>query len=410
MADLPEAYYRIEAFPEYVELKQKLELTGLTGVQNPYFTVHEGVAGDTTIVGGRELLNYSTANYLGLSGHPEVVKAAQEAVARYGTSVSASRIASGEKPLHGELERRIAQFLGTEAALVLSGGHATNVTVIGHLLEPGDLVLHDAMAHESVLQGAKLSGAERRPFPHNDLAALDRILSELRPRSRRVLVVIEGVYGIDGDLPDLPPFIALREKHKVFLMIDEAHSIGVLGARGRGIGEHCSVARESVDIWMGTLSKSLASGGGYIAGSKALIEFMKYTAPGFVFTAGLTPANTAAALAAIEVLDREPERVRALHARADLFRGLARGAGLEIGSSRHSGMIPVVIGSSFLSMTVAERLALRGINVQPVIYPAVPDEEARLRFFVSAIHTEDQIRTTVRAVAETLARARAEAP
>ena len=216
-----------------------------------------------------------------------VSAAAKAAIDRYGTSVSASRLASGEKVIHGELESAIARFIGTEAAVTFVGGHATNESVIGHLVGPGDLVLQDALAHNSIVQGAILSGARRRPFTHNDWQAADRLLEQFRHEYRRVLLVIEGVYSMDGDFPDLPRFIEVKKRHKALLMIDEAHSIGVLGHHGRGIGEHFDVNRSDVDIWMGTMSKALGSCGGYIAGSRALVEFLKYTAPGFVFSVGL---------------------------------------------------------------------------------------------------------------------------
>ena len=252
--------------------------------------MHEGITNDRTVIDGRELINFASYNYVGTSGDPLVSAAAKAAIDRYGTSVSASRLASGEKVIHGELESAIARFIGTEAAVTFVGGHATNESVIGHLVGPGDLVLQDALAHNSIVEGAILSGARRRPFTHNDWQAADRLLEQFRHEYRRVLLVIEGVYSMDGDFPDLPRFIEVKKRHKALLMIDEAHSIGVLGHHGRGIGEHFDVNRSDVDIWMGTMSKALGSCGGYIAGSRALVEFLKYTAPGFVFSVGL-PAS-----------------------------------------------------------------------------------------------------------------------
>jgi 7-keto-8-aminopelargonate synthetase-like enzyme len=202
-----------------------------------------------------------------------VSKASKEAIENYGTSVSASRIASGERPLHRELERELADLIGAEDCIAYVGGHATNVTTIGHLFGRNDLIAHDSLIHNSVLQGCMLSGASQLPFSHNDWQSLDRILHEYRNRFRRVLVVIEGIYSMDGDIPDLPEFIEVKKRHKTFIMVDEAHSIGVLGDSGRGIGEHFDVDPNDVDLWMGTLSKSLASCGGYIAGRKAVIEY-----------------------------------------------------------------------------------------------------------------------------------------
>src|SRR6185503_15466564 len=283
-----------------------------------------------------QLINFSSYNYLGMSGDPAVTQAAKEACEKFGTSVSASRLVSGEKAVNGELERAIAEFLGVEDAIVFVGGHSTNETTIGHLFGPGDLILHDALAHNSIMQGAILSGARRRPFAHNNWQVVDRLLADLRGDYRRVLVVIEGVYSTDGDISDLPRFIDVTKRHKAFLMVDEAHSAGVLGPNGRGIGEYFGVDPQNVDLWMGTLSKSFGSCGGYIAGCRAMVEYLKYTAPGFVYSVGISPANAAAALAAIRLVKDEPERVARLHERAGLFLTLARSRGLNTGLSKDS--------------------------------------------------------------------------
>ena len=213
------------------------------------------------------------------------------------------------------------------------GGHSTNVTVIGHLLGRNDVIVHDALIHNSIVQGAILSGARRVPFPHLDHEAAGRLLAETRPRNGRALLVIEGHYSMDGDVPDLPSFIAAARRHRAWLMVDEAHALGVLGPRGFGTADRFGVDPGEVDIWMGTLSKSLVSCGGYIAGSKELIDYLKLVAPGFVFSVGMAPPAAAAALAALEVLQREPERVRRLNDRAALFLRLAREGGLDVGGS-----------------------------------------------------------------------------
>ncbi len=192
---------------EYLQLRRTLALLQSTGLPNPYFPTHESAARDTSVVDGRQRIDFSHYNYLGMSGDPQVSRAAQQAIEQYGTSVSASRLVAGQNPLHGQLEQELAQFVGTQAALVFVGAHAANETTIGHLFGAGDLILHDALVHNSVIQGAILSGARRRPFPHNDWQALDQVLRELRHDYRRVLVVIEGIYGMDGDYPDLPAFV-----------------------------------------------------------------------------------------------------------------------------------------------------------------------------------------------------------
>ncbi len=399
-----EENYLIARFPEYVKLRHNLDFLENVETGNPYFTVHEGLTNDRTTIGGREIINFSSYNYVGMSGDPTVTKAVQGAVAKYGSSVSASRLVSGEKDIHRELERALAEFIGVEQAVVMVGGHATNETVIGHLLGPGDLILHDALSHNSILQGCILSGARRRPFPHNDWKTADRLLQEYRHEYRRVLIVIEGVYSMDGDIPHLPSFIEVKKRHQALLMIDEAHSMGTIGVRGRGIGEYFDVDRADVDIWMGTLSKTFGSCGGYIGGGKELVEYLKYTAPGFVYSVGLSPPATAAALASCRLLEAEPERVARLQQRAKLFLSLAQARKLNTGMSKDSPVVPIILGNSMHCLALSRALFARGINVQPILYPAVEESAARLRFFITSEHTEAQIRSTVEAVVEELER------
>jgi 8-amino-7-oxononanoate synthase len=369
---------------------------------NPFFTVHEGITNDRTTIGGQEYINFCSYNYIGMSGDPHVIRATREAVAKYGTSVSASRLVSGEKPLHRQLEQGLADFIGTEDAIVFVGGHSTNESVIGHMFGPGDLILHDSLSHNSIMQGAILSGARRRPFRHNDWRDCEKILSEIRHEYRRVLIVVEGVYSMDGDYPDLPKFVEIKKRHKAYMMVDEAHSIGTMGLHGRGMSEHFGINPKDVDMWMGTLSKSFGSCGGYIAGQKELVEYLKYTAPGFVYSVGLSPPNAAAALASLELLQEEPERVARLAENSRLFLRLAKDAGLNTGTSNNTAVVPVITGNSEHALRLSHQLRLRGINVQPIMYPAVEERAARLRFFITSLHTPEQIRTTVRAVAEEL--------
>ena len=401
-AEIPSEHYRFDQFPEYVKLREHLDLLDSTGLGNLFFTVHESVTNDRTVINGREMINFSNYNYVGMSGDPVVVKAAQDAAAQYGTSVSASRLVSGQKPLHGKLEQAIARFAGTDDAIVFVAGHSTNETVIGHLFDPGDLILHDALSHNSILQGCILSGARRRPFAHNDWRVADKLLEDYRHEYRRVLIVIEGVYSMDGDIPELPKFIEVKKRHHAFLMVDEAHSMGVLGSHGRGIGEHFDVDPKDVDIWMGTLSKAFGSCGGYIAGSKSLVEYLKYTAPGFVFSNGISPPNTAAALASLQLLEAEPHRAVRLQQQARLFLTLAKQRGLNTGMSKDSPVVPVILGNSMHCLQLSKAMADRGINVQPILYPAVEESAARLRFFLTSLHTEEQIRHTVDAIVEEL--------
>jgi 8-amino-7-oxononanoate synthase len=404
--EVDEKFWKIEEFPEVKALEQRLQMADLIGIRNPYFWPHEGPARNTAVIEGKEMINYSSYNYCGFSGHPEVTKAAQDAAEEYGTSVSASRIASGQIPLHQELEDAIADFIGTEASLVFSAGHMTNETCIGHLFGKEDLIIHDSLAHNSILTGAELSGAKRMQFPHNDWEALDRILGKLRGNFEKVGIFIEGVYSMDGDIPDLPKFIEVKKRHKCLLYVDEAHSMGCIGSRGAGISDYFGLDPMEVDVWMGTLSKSFASCGGYITGSSKLIEYLKYTAPAFVFSAGISPANAGAALASVTLLSESPEIPQTLQARADFFLEECQKRGIDTGMSKDSAVVPAIVGNSMDCLKLSQRLADRGINVQPIVYPAVEDESSRLRFFLSAVHTEEELEKTAELVAEELANVR----
>ena len=400
--DIPEKFYRFHLHPGYQKLRTLNAGAAKFGLENPFFKVHDGAAGALTSIEGLRYINFASYNYLGLSGHPHVGRAAKAAVDRYGTSVSASRMVAGERPLHRELERAIAEVYGTDDALVFVSGHATNVTVISHLFGPKDLVLHDALIHNSVFQGALLSGAHRLPFPHNDWVALDNILKNQRHHFERVLVVVEGVYSMDGDYPDLPAFLDVKRRHRAFLMVDEAHSFGVMGARGLGIREHFGLSGGDVDIWMGTLSKTLAGCGGFIAGETALVEHLRCVAPGFLYSVGMSPPVAAACLAALECLLREPERVRRLQKRGRFFLDRAKAAGIDTGTSAGLAITPAITGSSLKAAQLSSALFKRGINVQPIIYPAVQEKSARLRFFICCDHSEEQINATISALGEEL--------
>lgn len=392
----------MEGFTGYRMLKRRMAEAEQRGIRSPFFQPRDGVSNSTIRWNGHELINYSGYNYLGLSGHPAVSRAAKDAIDKYGTSASASRIVSGQIELHGELERRIAAFLGAEDCLVFVSGYLTNVTVIGHLFSRPDVVTYDSIAHNSIITGARLSEARVLCYPRDDWTALDEMLAPIRSGLRRGLLVAEGVYSMDGCVLDLERAIAAKRRHDLMLMVDEAHSIGILGATGRGICEHAGIAPHHVDILMGTLSKTLASCGGYVAGNRALIEYLRYLAPGFLFSVGLSPPDTAAAIAALDILEREPERTQHLRERARLFRALARQWGLAVGGAEDTPVVPLVIGDSERCGLLAQRLLERGIHVQPIIYPAVADDAARLRFFITATHTEEQIAATVPAVAQEL--------
>ena len=369
------------------------------GIESPFFRTHEGRAGAHTEIAGKDLINFGSYDYIGLNGDPRLHQAAMAAMTRYGISASASRLVSGERPVHAAFEQALAAHYGAEAALAFVSGHATNVTLIGHLMGPRDLIVHDAAIHNSAVEGAKLSGARRVPFAHNDVAAAERELKAARRGAQRALIVVEGHYSMDGDVPDLAGFVRLARKYDAWLMVDDAHGLGVVGATGKGAFEPQGVDPAEVDIWMGTLSKTLCACGGYIAARGDLIDWLRHTAPGFVYSVGLAPPLAASAAAAMDVMAAEPWRVAKLQANATLFRDLCRAQGFDTGESAGLGIVPIVLGSSVRAIRVSAALLERGVNALPIIFPAVPEKAARLRFFISAEHSEQDIRDAVAALA-----------
>jgi 8-amino-7-oxononanoate synthase len=390
--------------PGYDELRLFRSIGQKFGLDNPYFRLHEARAGSQTRIAGKSILNFSSYDYLGLNEHPDVVQAAKAALDRYGISASASRHVAGERPVHRALEHALADHYGVEDSLVLVSGYATNLGVIGHLVGSKDLLVHDALSHNSIVMGGTLSGAARRSFAHNDLDSLDQMLAATRNKFERALIVVEGHYSMDGDSPDLPRLLEIKARHDAWLMVDEAHSLGVLGRRGYGIAEHFGVDPRRVDIWMGTLSKTLAGCGGYIAGCKELVDYLRLTVGVFVFSVGMPPVIAATAHKALEVLHREPERVARLQHNAAYFCSLAKARGL--GTAAGTAVCPVMVGDSLPTVVLSQRLLERGVNALPVTHPAVPAKSSRLRFFVTAMHTRAQIETAIDVTAEELANMR----
>jgi 8-amino-7-oxononanoate synthase len=392
--------------PGYDELRLFRLIGQKFGVENPYFRLHEARAGSQTRIAGKPVLNFSSYDYLGLNEHPDVVQAAKAAIDRYGISASASRHVAGERPVHRALEHALADHYGVEDCLVLVSGYATNLGVIGHLVGSKDLLVHDALSHNSIVTGGTLSGAARRSFAHNDLDSLDQMLAAIRNKFERALIVVEGHYSMDGDYPDLPRLLEIKARHDAWLMVDEAHSLGVLGRRGYGIAEHFGVDPRRVDIWMGTLSKTLAGCGGYIAGCKELVDYLRLTVGVFVFSVGMPPVIAATAQKALEVLHREPERVARLQHNAAYFCSLAKARGLDLGTAAGTAVCPVMVGDSLPTVVLSQRLLERGVNALPVTHPAVPAKSSRLRFFVTAMHTRTQIETAIDVTAEEMANVR----
>lgn len=358
-------------------------------LRNPYFLARGGEVSGKMEIGGEEYVTFSNYNYLGLSHDTRVKRAVCSAVERFGSHAGAARMVGGEIEIHAELEVELAKFTGFEATTVGVGGYSANVAVIGYLLDKRDLILHDEYMHNSGVMGAVMSGARRIAFPHNDMGALRRLLSEHRDQYRKTLILVEGAYSMDGDLVDLPAVVALKKEFGAWLMVDEAHSCGTTGATGRGVCEHFGVQTSEVDLMMGTLSKSFASCGGFLAGSKELIELLHHFCPGLLlYSTGISPANAAAALAAVKLACAEPERVTRLQYNARLFKQLAEQRGLDCRTSLPGVPIVPLMIKDERALYLMSTLLQHKFIAHAVMHPVVPRDAARLRCFISADHNE----------------------
>ena len=362
----------------------------------PYFIPLTDSEGTVVTVGDHRLIMIGSNNYLGLTTHPKVRQAAMDATARYGTSCTGSRFLNGTLELHLELERRLAKYMGTEAALVFSTGYQTNVGTISSLVGRGDYVITDKEDHASIVDGCRLAFGEMRRFGHNDLAHLERVLGGL-PEDAGKLVVVDGVFSMGGDIAPLPELVPLCQKHGARLMVDDAHSVGVLGG-GRGTAAHFGVS-DQVDLTMGTFSKSFASLGGFIAGAADVIHYIQHTARSLIFSASMPPANVAAVLAALEVMQEEPERIQRVNQIGERMRAGFRELGFDVGASE-TPIIPVIIGDDTRTFMAWKALYEAGVYTNPVISPAVPPELALLRTSYMATHTDEQLDRVLATFAE----------
>jgi len=340
-------------------------------------------------VGGREALLFAGSNYLDLAHHPNVVEAAAAAAREFGCAAGGSRLINGNLEIHEALESELAQFLGTEAALVFSTGYMANLGVIPALAGHGDLVISDALSHASIIDGCRLSHAEVRVFPHGDLDCLEKLLRESAATRREVLVVVDGIYSMDGDVAPLAELVPLAKRWGATVLVDDAHGTGTLGATGRGSVELCGVGRD-VDVLLGTLGKSLGSFGAFVAGSRALRDLLVNTARSFIFSCALSPPQVAAARAALELIQREPWRREHLLQNADRLRnGLAQRGISTAPSTTH--ILPVIVGGNDETMKLCERLLENGIYAQGIRHPSVPEGTARLRITPMATHRSSEI-------------------
>lgn len=385
-----------------LSFERMLETAESLGLENPLFRCHDRAAKSTASIDGREFINFSTYDYLDINAHPEITEEVAKTAASFGTSAGASRLVGGERPQHRELEKAFADLYGVDDAIIYVSGHAANVSTLGFMFGARDAIFHDGLAHNSLVQGALLSGAARYSYAHNDCGSLEEMLIKHRKNHKHAIIVTEGLFSMDGNIPDLPRLIELKKRHGCMLMVDEAHSLGVLGETGRGVREHFGINPADVDMWMSTLSKAMCGCGGFIAGGAGIIRFLKFGSPGFVFSVGMPPVIASACRKALEIMLREPERVRKLQKISRYFLEYANKLGLDTGAAQGYAIVPVIVGDSMVAGYLSQLLYKRGIYVMPVSFPAVKEGQARLRFFISASHTEEQVRTALDAVAEEL--------
>ena len=365
----------------------------------PYFRLLTSQAGPVVEMEGRETIMLGSNNYLGLTGDARVKAAAAAALDEYGTALTGSRLLNGTIPLHVELERELAEWMGTEAALVFTTGYQANVGCIGTILGPGDTVICDSGDHASILDGCKLSGARLRPFRHNQMPKLEKMLERASEDGGGVLVIVDGVFSMEGDVAPLPEVVELCERYGARLMVDEAHGVGVLGERGCGASELYGL-EASVDLRMGTFSKSLASCGGFIAGPAEVIEYLRISSRPFIFSAAAVPAAVGAALAALRVIRSEGRELmdRLLDNARYLRQGL-RDLGLRVvepgtlpdGSEATTPVVPVIVGEDWQAVLLWKALFDAGVYTNVAIHPAVPPGGALLRTSLMATHERDQL-------------------
>ena len=359
----------------------------IAGGYYPYFIPLTENEGTEAVFQGHRLIMCGSNNYLGLTTHPKVRQAALDAIQRFGTSCTGSRFLNGTIELHEQLERELAEFVGKEAALVFSTGMQTNLGTISSIVSRDDVVVLDKQDHASIVDGAKLSWGKTLRYRHNDMADLERVLKQAG-QDVGILVVVDGLFSMEGDIAPLPDIIPLCKKYGARLMVDDAHATGVLGG-GRGTAAHFNMTKE-VDLIMSTFSKSFASLGGFIAGDNEIVQYIKHHARSMIFSASIPPSNAAAALAALHVMQAEPERIQRLDEIATFMRKEYRSLGFDIGKSE-TPVIPIHIGDDFRTMTIWKELFDAGIFVNPVISPAVPEGSQLLRTSYMATHTDEQM-------------------
>ncbi len=373
---------RIQAFTDRVAL---LKANDLYFYNQP---MQEILPGMKVRVNGREMGMYASYSYLGLVGHPRINAAAKAAVDKYGTGTNGVRTLAGTLPIHTELEQTIADFKHTEAAITYSSGYATNLSVISTLMGRGDYVLSDKLNHASIVDGCLMSGSEFRRFRHNDMKHLETMLQNV-PEGAARIVIADSVFSMDGDIIDLPKMLELTKKYNAWLMIDEAHSVGVLGKKGTGIEEHYGLG-DVIDIKMGTLSKTIPSVGGYVAAKKEIVTYLRHASRAYIFSAALPPAQAAAANEAFKVILDEPWRIEQLNKNTAQFIGGLKGMGFDT-MLTETAIVPVLCGEDEKAFAMTREAQHHDVFVLPVVSPAVPEGLARLRATVTAVHETSEI-------------------
>ena len=358
----------------------------------PFFTPLQEVYGNKVKVDGNEMIMVGSNNYLGLLDHPQVKKAAKEAADRYGVATCGSRFLNGTLDIHVEMEEKLAQFMKKEAALTFSTGFQTNQGIISTLICKGDVVITDLMIHASIIDACRLSYGDVYRYKHNDMADLEKQLSSLGIGINK-MIVVDGVFSMEGDLANLPDIVTLAKKYKANIMVDDAHGIGVMGENGRGTAEHFGVEDE-IDIIMGTFSKSFASLGGMVVADKKVISYIKHFARSLIFSASITPASVATVLATLNIIQREPERRVRLWKITEKMKSGFQAMGYDTGPTE-SPIIPVYIRNDELAFMLWKLLRTNGIFTNPVVYPAVPHGEALIRTSYSANHSDEELDTVL---------------
>ena len=373
------------------ELEQRLKKMK-EGGKYFYLKSIEGASGSRVTIDGREMIMFASYNYLGLINHPKIKRAAIEAIEKYGTGAAGVRLLAGTTKIHEELEAKIAEFKGTEDAVTYSSGYVTNLAAITTLCERGDVVIIDKLDHASIIDGCLLSGVTHKSFLHNDMQSLERILVNSENYANK-LIVVDAVYSMDGDVANLPEISRLAKKYRAKVMVDEAHSIGVLGKTGHGIEEHFGL-KGAVDISMGTLSKTIPSIGGYLAGNRDLISYLKHNSRPFIFSASLPPVAAATAIACFEVIEEEPERIENLQRNVEHFRSGLNSMGYNTMNSTTS-IVPILVGEEEKTLELCKMVNDEGIFICPILFPAIPKGTNRLRAHVLATHTREDIDKTL---------------